>query len=156
MSKRNFMTTCAIFPRLRHGRTLLMALGFIFASVVPASAKDLCIDGFFSSPIVGRGFRIPPSNQCKPFNGFTTDGSYFVAGAGCTTSAAGGFLRLSFTAHATTGGTQNPYTIFCGLPLPSLIGGTCLYTYAYAPSIGDEIAEATTPVSARTCTANVP
>jgi hypothetical protein len=157
MSTKNFITRCVKLPLLRKGRTPILALGLVLATVATAPAKDLClsIPNFFGqAPLVGKGFQVPPKNKCKPFNGFT-QGSFssFVAGAGCT-SADGFAFHLSFTAHNTVSG--DTITGYCGFILPGLGAGSCVGTEAIAALLADELFSTSSAASGQPCTVNVP
>ena len=141
----------------RHGRTFMMAVGFVLVSAGTAQAKDLClaVPGIASGVIVGKGFKSPGKNQCKPFNGFESNGTHFVAGVGCR-SADGDLLRLSFTMYASSSSLPNPMTVFCGIPHPDLTGGTCLAIGGTPSNTADELFEGTSSASAEACTVDVP
>jgi hypothetical protein len=141
----------------RTGRTLVMAIALISMGLVSAHAKDLCLDTatFGAGGIVGKNFKIPGKNKCKPFAGFTLGGTYFVSGSGCT-SASGDVFHLAITAAAANIAFASPYTFSCTLPLPTLSGGTCVSTWAFADSPGDELSEANEPASAAVCSVDVP
>ena len=141
------------------GRTLILVLALVLATAAAVQARDLCltIPNFFGAvPLVGKGFRVPPRNRCKPFNGFTQGGSgipTFVAGTGCT-SADGFAFHLAFTAHSTTSG--NPLTGYCAFILPGLGAGSCVGTETVASSVNDEIFSQTSSTSGQPCTIDVP
>jgi hypothetical protein len=135
----------------------VLALGLVLATVATAQAADLClsIPNFFGqAPLVGKKFRVPPKNQCKPFNGFTQGGfSSFVAGMGCT-SADGFAFHLSFTAHNTASG--DTLTGYCGFILPGLGAGSCVGTEAIAAPLDNELFATSSSASGQPCTVNVP
>lgn len=157
MSRNNLMTICATPSLLRTRRTLILALGFVFATVATTRASDLCLNipSFFGQiPLVGKKFRVPPKNQCKPFNGFTRGGfSSFVVGTGCT-SADGFALHLSFTVHNTSSG--DTITGYCGFILPGLGAGSCKGTATFANEANDELFSWSSAASGQSCTVNVP
>ena len=136
---------------LHRERTLVVALGLVVASALSAEAMDLCVDsGGYT--YVGKKFKVPLRNQCKPFNGFTADRDWFVTGTGCT-SEKGDFFRLQYTANGTSGHVT--FSVYCGIPLPSLTGGTCLFTEVDGDNT--EISKGTqTGVAAAPCLINVP
>jgi hypothetical protein len=144
---------------LRKDPRLVLALALVLVTVVPVQARDLCltIPNFFGvAPLVGKGFRVPPRNRCKPFNGFTTAQAglpTFVVGTGCT-SADGFAFHLAFTAHTTT--TGNPVTGYCGFILPGLGAGSCVGTDAVASAPSDELFAQTSSASGQACTVDVP
>ena len=163
MSRKNFTTGCVQSPLLRTRRTLILALGFVFATVATTRASDLClnIESMFGIPIplAGKGFRVPPKNRCKPFNGFTSGSfSTFVVGTGCT-SADGFAFHLSFTAH-NTGAESSflPSTVagYCGFILPGLGAGSCRGTASFANEANDELFSWSSAASGQSCTVNVP
>jgi hypothetical protein len=131
----------------------------LLLTVAPAHAADLClsIPNFFGvTPLVGKGFRVPSRNRCKPFNGFTLGSSgfpSFVVGTGCT-SADGFAFHLAFTAHNTT--TGNPLTGSCSFILPGLGAGSCAGTDTVASSVNDEVFAQTSSASGQSCRIDVP
>jgi len=135
-------------------RSLVFALGLLVVTTSVAQATDLCVTaGASGITWVGKKFTIPPKNQCKPFIGFREDASYFLTGMGCT-RADGGFLRLQFT-ETTTSAPESTDSIFCGIPLPSLSGGSCVGTLLFLPNGVTSIA-GSGDISASRCTVNVP
>src|SRR5262249_25580808 len=96
-------------------------------------------------------FKVPLRNQCKPFNGFTSDANWFVTGTGCT-SADGKFFRLQYTVNGTTG--HITFSAYCGIPLPSLTGGTCVATVVDGET--HSVFSFTAPAGASPCLINVP
>lgn len=157
MSGENLMTACATPSLLHTRRTLILALGFVLATVAMTRAADLCltIPNFFGqTPLVGKGFQVPPKNKCKPFNGFTRGGfSSFVVGTGCT-SADGFAFHLSFTAHNTASGDS--LTGYCGFILPGLGVGSCVGKEAIAAPLDNELFSTSSSASGQPCTVNVP
>jgi hypothetical protein len=141
----------------RNGCTLAMAIALISFGLASAHAKDLCVSTatFGAGGVVGKNFKVPGKNKCKPFHGFTLGGTYFVHGSGCT-SASGDVFHLAITAAAASNAFASPYTFSCTLPLPTLSGGTCASTWAFADSPGDELSEADEPGSAAVCSVDVP
>ena len=135
---------------LHRERTLVVALGLVVASALSAEAMDLCVV-VNPSTTIGKKFKVPLRNQCKPFNGFTSDGLWFVTGTGCT-DADGKFFRLQYTANATIGHTMEG--AYCGIPLPSLSGGTCVVTGVTGET--NSVFSFTDIVDAAPCIINVP
>ncbi len=124
------------------GRMLLAALGLVGASVAGAQA-DLCFDySTGGGTSVGKGFKIPAPNQCKPFNGFEykTEGG-MLTGTGCT-SATGEVFILHYSYHDNkTSYPQSSYfeSGVCRVPLPLSPGGNsgaCTGTVLYSPPSG--------------------
>jgi len=134
-------------------RSIVFALGLLIVTTSVAQATDLCVVTNGALTFVGKKFTIPPKNQCKPFNGFSTDSEYFSSGMGCT-SADGKFLHLQFTATLTEAPAVT-LTWFCGIPLPSLSGGSCVGNELVVPNtVGGNVASGL--ASASRCTVNVP
>lgn len=163
MSTTNCIPMYATRPVLRTGRTLVLALGFILATLATAQAADLClnVESIFgvSVSLVGKGFRVPPKNTCKPFSGFTPGGfSSFVVGTGCT-SVDGFAFHLSFMAHNTNAESlflPSTLTGACGFILPGLGAGSCKGTGAFADGADDELFSWSSAASGQPCTVNVP
>jgi hypothetical protein len=138
-----------------------LALGLVFATVATAQAKDLCINipNFFgpNAPLVGKKFRVPPKNQCKPFNGFTPSSvPFFVVGTGCM-SPDGFTFYLAFTGHSGQGASAvvNTVTGACGFNAPTMNGG-CVLTSTVADYPADELFSFSFTATGQTCTVNVP
>jgi hypothetical protein len=149
---------------MQYGRLLvsIVVLGLVLATGATAQA-DLCLNiaDIFGVPVslVGKKFKVPPKNQCKPFNGFTTGGfSTFVVGTGCT-SADGFAFHLAFTAHnpsAESSFLPSTVTGYCGFILPGLGAGSCRGTEAFANKADDELFGWSSFASGQSCTVNVP
>lgn len=76
-------------------RFLIMVLTAATLSAVtvasPATAGDLCLDATGGSPpsenapiLIGRNFKVPGPNKCKPFVGLRADVGGAVTGTACT------------------------------------------------------------------------
>ena len=107
---------------------------------IPASAAwaaDLCISsetfGATNGPMVGKRFKVPPRNQCKPFNGFIL--GEVVTGTGCTT-ADGALLRIHFTAHSVD--SEFAQIGLCNFALPAMTTGNCRETRMSAVSFSHD------------------
>jgi hypothetical protein len=86
---------------LHKGRTLMVALGLVCASGTSTNAAaDLCLTlAGGGGTTVGKGFTLPPPNECKPFNAFEDGGlAGATTGTGCTDRNGGTFI-LQYTYH---------------------------------------------------------
>ena len=106
-------------------KRVALILTAVFALAIapsPALAVDLCLfDGnIFGELIIGKNFKVPLKNTCKPFNGFYH--SAMIVGTGCTNHD-GSLFRLHFTLH------QADHDVFasaaCNFVLPGVDGGNC-------------------------------
>ena len=60
--------------------------GLLLALSVPVLADDLCIALDASNVVVGKHFKVPKKNTCRPFTGFAVRGGFYTAsvvGDGC-------------------------------------------------------------------------
>src|SRR5215510_1805269 len=97
-----------------------------------AQAADLCVQvhlpmGTFQGHLVGKGFKVPSKNKCKPFNGFMEPGHHFGAmavGTGCT-KADGSLFRLHVTTHAADSSVTRSWA--CNFVLPGMSIGNCAF-----------------------------
>lgn len=111
---------------LHKSRLLMVALGLVCVSATSAPALDLCFEYSTGGRSVGKKFKIPPKNQCKPFNGFEDrDYGGLLTGTGCT-SATGEVFLLHYSFHDNN--TTYPQSSYfesgvCRVPLPIEPGG---------------------------------
>jgi hypothetical protein len=119
----------------RTARTSIRALAIVLSCLTIASgaqARDLCfeIPNFFGiTTLVGKGFRLPSRNKCKPFQGFT-QGPIFALVTGTWTAS-------------------------CAFNLPPLVGA-CSGTLAIPGSDDDELFPVPSSASGGTCIGTVP
>ena len=89
--------------------TFAMAATLMAGLAGAAHASDYCIDVFDGGTytVVGKGFRVPGKNRCKPFMGFTTQG-FDVTGSACT-AADGSHMQVVLTESARGSGSSSIY-----------------------------------------------
>ncbi len=94
----------------------LCAVGLLLTSVA-SQAADYCVT-FPGFVIVGKGFKVPPKGNCKPWNGFSAQSGHNSPsnGTGCTSSD-GSQLNLMFiTAFAEVGDSFEEDQMTISLP----------------------------------------
>jgi hypothetical protein len=98
-----------------------MAVALMAGLAGVARASDYCIDVTDGGPLsaytlVGKGFRVPGKNRCKPFMGFTSQ-TFDVTGSACTT-ADGSHMYVVLTESARGTGATNFYHMTIDLLSP--------------------------------------
>ena len=149
-------------PPLRSRRGSLLASALLLATATTAEAKDLCISvpaglGWTTgsgTALVGKGFRVPGRNRCKPFSGIQRDYGPAV-GTGCT-STDGFTFTLHVTMHRNVG-TFGGVSVFmtCGFNVPTGNGG-CGGWVAVPEASDDELSDVSSTATMEPCTVNVP